>query len=147
MTGWLLDTNILSELRRPRPDSKVTRFIASRPLDELFVSTVTFAEIRYGIERAPDALRRASLHDWLAHKLRPMFVGRVLPVDEDIMFTWRLLVDIGRRDGRTFAQPDLIIAATALCHGIHLVTRNVADFVGTDVALFNPWTDPVRRGR
>jgi len=66
VTGWLLDTNVLSELRRPKPEPKVVGFIASKPLDLLFVSTVTFAEIRFGIERIADATRRAELNDWLA---------------------------------------------------------------------------------
>jgi toxin FitB len=147
VTGWLLDTNVLSELRKARPERRVISFIASRPLDDLFVSTVSFSEIRFGIERAPDAVRRASLHDWLTHRLRPTFAGRILPISEDVMFTWRLLVEVGRRSGRTFAQPDLIIAATALCHGLRLVSRNAGDFAGTDVTLFNPWTDAMPRGR
>jgi predicted nucleic acid-binding protein len=65
-SGWLIDTNVLSELRRPRPDARVVAFIASLPLDDLYVSTVTLAEIRYGIERVADPVRRAELHDWLA---------------------------------------------------------------------------------
>ena len=114
MTGWLLDTHILSELRRPKPEPKVLAFIASRPLDLLFISAVTRAEIRFGIERAPDASRRAELNAWLAHKVRPMFDQRVLPVSEDIMFKWRLLVEDGRKSRHIFSQPGLIIAATAM---------------------------------
>jgi len=109
-----LDTNILSELRRPKPNARVVGFVASKPLDLLFVSIVTFAEIRFGIERVTDAPRRAELHDWLAHKVRPMFEERALAVSEDIMFKWRLMVDNGRKAGHTYSQPDLIIAATAL---------------------------------
>jgi predicted nucleic acid-binding protein len=92
VTGWLLDTNILSELRRSKPEPKVVDFIAAQPLEQLYVSAVTFAEIRFGIELVADLSRRAGLHDWLAHKVRPMFEERVLPVTEDIMFKWRLLV-------------------------------------------------------
>jgi predicted nucleic acid-binding protein len=117
VTGWLLDTNILSELRRPKPEPKVVDFIAAQPLEQ-YVSAVTFAEIRFGIELVADPGRRAGLNDWLAHKVRPMFEERVLPVTEDIMFKSRLLVEDGRRVGHTFSQPDLIIAATALCHGL-----------------------------
>jgi predicted nucleic acid-binding protein len=91
VTGWLLDTNILSELRRPRPDTNVVAFVESKPLNLLFVSIVTFAEIRFGIERLADAGRRAELNDWLAQKVRPMFEQRVLAISEDVMFKWRLL--------------------------------------------------------
>jgi toxin FitB len=102
VTGWLLDTNILSELRRPKPNPKVVGFVASKPLDLLFVSIVTFAEIRFGIERVSDAARRAELNEWLTHKVRPMFEQRALPVSEDIMFKSRVLVDDGRKDGHTY---------------------------------------------
>lgn len=91
MSGWLLDTNILSELRRKRPEPKVVAFIAAQPLEELYVSAVTLAEIRYGIESLPDANKRAELTGWLTHKVRPMFEQRVLPISEDTMFKWRLL--------------------------------------------------------
>ena len=80
MNGWLLDTNVLSELRRPRPNKKVVAFIAAQPLDALFVSSVVFAEIRFGIELIADLHKRAALNDWLNLQLRPMFEGRVLPV-------------------------------------------------------------------
>lgn len=142
MTGWLLDTNILSELRRPKPEPKVLAFIASQPLDLLFVSAVTLAEIRFGIERVTDASRRAELNTWLTHRMRPMFDQRVLQVSEDIMFKWRLLVEDGRKAGHTFSQPDIIIAATALHHGLTLVSRDTGDFEQARVALLNPWAGP-----
>ena len=138
MNGWLLDTNVLSELRRPKPNEKVVAFIAGEPLDRLFVSIVTFAEIRFGIESVADATRRAELNDWLTHKVRPMFEERALPVSEDVMFKWRLLVADGRKAGHTYSQPDLIIAATALHHGLTVVTRDTADFEKARVPVLNP---------
>lgn len=141
MSGWLLDTNIISELRRPRPETRVVAFVAAQPLDELFVSTVTLAEIRYGIEMVKDAVQRAELKEWLTDKVRPMFEQRVLDVSEDVMFRWRLLVEEGRKAGVTFSQPDLIIAATALDHGLTVVTRDTADYSRARVPVLNPWKD------
>jgi predicted nucleic acid-binding protein len=139
VTGWLLDTNVLSELRRPRPEQKVLGFVAAQPLELLHVSAVTFAEIRFGIENVRSVAKRAELTDWLAHRVRPMFEQRVLEVTEDVMFKWRLLVDEGRKVGHTFSQPDLIIAATALHHGLTLVSRDEGDYVKARVPLVNPW--------
>lgn len=141
MTGWLLDTNILSELRRPKPERKVLAFIAAQPLELLYISAVTLAEIRFGIELLPDVTRRSELNQWLAHKVRPMFEQRVLAVTEDIMFKWRLLVEEGRKAGHTFSQPDLIIAATAHYHGLTIVSRDTEEYVRARVAVFNPWVD------
>jgi toxin FitB len=140
VTGWLLDTNVLSELRRPKPEAKVVQFLSSQPLDLLFVSVVTFAEIRFGIELLNDMTRRMELNDWLVHKLRPMFDERVLEITEDIMLKWRLLVEDGRKSGHTFSQPDLIIAATALHHGLTIVSRDTTEYEMANVPVFNPWT-------
>ena len=139
MTGWLLDTNILSELRRPKPQPKVVAFVAAQALDSLFVSTVTLAEIRFGIELVADPARRTELNAWL-DKVRPMFEERVLPVSEDVMFKWRLMVEDGRKAGHTFSQPDLIIAATAIHHGLTVVTRDTSDYERARVSVLNPWT-------
>ncbi|MBS77775.1 type II toxin-antitoxin system VapC family toxin [Variovorax sp.] len=139
MSGFLLDTNVLSELRRPRPEPRVVAFVAAQPLESLFVSTVTFAEIRFGIELVADIHKRARLNDWLQLQLRPLFGYRVLPVSEDVMFKWRLMVEQGRKAGRTFSQPDLIIAATAAQHGLAVVSRDAAGYAGTGVALVDPW--------
>ena len=140
MTGWLLDTNVLSELRRNRPNRKVTEFLAAQPLARCFVSVVTLAEIRFDIERLADADKREDLNLWLDSRIRPMFEGRVLPVSEEVMLTWRRLVERGRAARHTFTQPDLIIAATALQYGLIVVTRNVADFERAGVEVRNPWS-------
>src|SRR5579871_864141 len=100
--AWLLDTMILSEGRKPRPEPKVVAFYNTQPLDELYISVVTLAEIRFGIELLADIKRRTELNDWLALQLRPMFAGRILPITEDIMFKWRLLLEDGRKAGHTF---------------------------------------------
>jgi predicted nucleic acid-binding protein len=147
VTGWLLDTNILSELRRPKPERKVLAFVAAQPLELLYISTVTLAEIRFGIELLPDVARRSALNDWLAHKVRPMFEQRVLAITDDIMFKWRLLVEEGRKVGHTFSQPDLIIAATGQHHGLTIVSRDTADYVKAQVTVFNPWTDQLPEPR
>jgi predicted nucleic acid-binding protein len=139
VTGWLLDTNIISELRRPRPEPKVVAFIASQMLELLFISVVTLAEIRFGIERLDDATHRAELTAWLTHKVRPMFDQRVLAISEDVMLTWRLLVEDGRKAGHTFSQPDLMIAATAVHYGLTLVSRDAGAFDKVRVPFFNPW--------
>jgi toxin FitB len=141
VTGWLLDTNVISELRRPKPDDKVAAFVRAQPLEALHVSVVTLAEIRFGIELLPEATRRSALNDWLTHKVRPMFGQRVLTITEDIMLKWRLMVEEGRKSGHTFSQPDLIIAATAQHHGLTVVSRDTKEYIIARVEVFNPWTD------
>jgi toxin FitB len=143
VTSWLLDTNVLAELRRRKPERRVVNFIAAQAIDRLYVSTVTMAEIRFGIEKLPDAPLRTQLNEWLTHRVRPMFAERVLPVSEDVIFKWRLLVEEGRTAGHTFSQPDLFIAATALHHGLTIVSRDTRDYARTRAAVFNPWVESI----
>ncbi len=135
--AWLLDTNVLSEGRKRKPEPKVAAFLASQPLETLYTSIVTFAEIRFGIELLEDSAHRTELIDWLTLKLRPMFDGRLLPITEDVMLKWRVLVEEGRKTGYTFSQPDLIIGATALHYGHTVVTRNRTDYDKAHVPVFN----------
>ena len=130
----------MSELRKTRPDHRVKAWSDAQASDRLFLSTVTLAEIRFGIERQANAELRAALETWLDRELRPWFDGRVLPVDEDVVLEWRRLVGRGREQNVTFSQPDLFIAATARVHALILCTRNEHDFRHTDVRLFNPWS-------
>jgi hypothetical protein len=141
VTGWLLDTNVLSELRRAKPNRKVTTFIAAQPLEFLFVSTVTLAEIRFGIERIANAEHRSELNGWLTRRVRPMFEQRVLPISEDVMLKWRQLVEEGRKAGHTFSQPDLIIAATALHYDLAVVSRDTKKYRRARVPVLDPWID------
>jgi predicted nucleic acid-binding protein len=140
VSGWLLDTNVLSELRRPRPDANVVQFVSSQSLDLLYVSVVTLAEIRFGIEVATDMRRQMEVAEWLAHQVRPMFESRVLDITEDIVLTWRLLVEKGRKSGHTFSQADLMIAATAQHHRLTIVSRDTSEFERAGVPVLNPWT-------
>ena len=101
---------------------------------------VTLSELRFGIELLDvENPRRTDLENWLTHTIRPMFDHRVLPVTEDGMFHWRMLLEEGRKTGYTFSQPDLMIAATAFEHGHTVVTRNRKDFDKARVSVFNPW--------
>jgi toxin FitB len=137
--AWLLDTNILSEGRKPRPEQRVTAFYNTQPLTQLYISIVSIAEIRFGIELQEDPTRRAELNDWLTLTLRPSFGGRILPITEAILVKWRLLLEDGRKTGHTYSHPDLLIAATAQHHGFTVVTRDRRDFDKAGVPVFNPW--------
>ncbi len=137
--AWLLDTNVLSEGRKPRPEPRVTAFYNTQPLNQLYISTVNIAEIRFGIELQEDPTRRAELNEWLTLTLRPAFAGRILTVTEDILLKWRLLMEDGRKRGHTYSHPDLLLAATALQHGLIVVTRDRSDFDKARVSVFNPW--------
>jgi|SRR5580704_79814 predicted nucleic acid-binding protein len=136
---WLLDTNVVSERRKRRPESRVTAFYDAQPLNALYISVVSIAEIRFGIELQQDVTSRAELNEWLTRTLRPAFMGRILPVSEDILLKWRTLMEDGRKTGHTYSHPDLLIAATALQHGLTVVTRDRSDFEKTGVPVFNPW--------
>ena len=137
--AWLLDTNVLSEGRKPRPEPRVTAFYNTQPLNHLYISAVNIAEIRFGIELQEDPARRAELNQWLTLTLRPAFAGRILPVTEGILLAWRLLMEDGRKSGHTYSHPDLLLAATALQHGLTVVTRDRSDFDKARVSVFNPW--------
>lgn len=130
---------MLSELRRKKPSPAVVDFVSAQPLDRLFVSEVTFAEIRFGIELVAEPPRRAELRQWLDHRLRPMFTHRVLAITEDILLHRRLIIETGRKAGHTFSHPDALIAATASRHGLTVVTRDPSDFVAAGVTAIDPW--------
>ncbi|BAW97949.1 plasmid stabilization protein (plasmid) [[Synechococcus] sp. NIES-970] len=139
MKGWLLDTNVISELRKQNCHPAVKTWSDRQVPQSFYLSTVTMAEIRFGIEQVEDELFRQELIQWLEHTLRPWFGDRLLPVDEDVILEWRWMVEGGRKQNYTFSQPDLFIAAIASVHDLCVVTRNVEDFEKAEVAVFNPF--------
>jgi toxin FitB len=138
--GWLLDTNVVSELRKPRPDFKVAEFVANQPGELLFTTDVTFGEIRFGIEQLEDLGRRSDIHLWLDRTLRPLFAGRVLAITEDAIVRWKTMVSEGQKRGHTFGQPDLFIAAIAALEDLVVVSRDTDEFVAAGVPVFDPWS-------
>ena len=126
--SYLVDTNVISELRKSSCDRCVQAWSDGQPATSLYLSTVTLAEIRYGIERHSEEAFRTTLTAWLDGTLRPWFSGRILEIGEDVILEWRRSIARGRERGITFSQPDLFIAATAKLNDLSVVTRNVTDF-------------------
>jgi toxin FitB len=138
--GWLIDTNVVSELRRgPRCNPSVRAFADEVPRVACYLSRVSLAEIRYGIERAPDPAFRAELEAWVRDGVLAWFADRVLEVNERVLIRWRDLVVQGQKSGYTYQQPDVLLAATALEANLGVVTRNTDDFERAGVRLLNPW--------
>jgi predicted nucleic acid-binding protein len=139
--SFLLDTNVVSEWVRPRPNAGVIAWLAEANEDNVFLSVVTLAELRHGIERMAVGQRRRRLNDWVANDLLFRFEGRLLPVDVTVADSWGRLTASREALGRPISVADAFIAATAVVHGLTLITRNVADFERTVRAVINPWTD------
>lgn len=134
--SYLIDTNIISELRRKEANPGVISWFAERPASTLYLSVLTLGEIRKGIEALPNSKRKLALRDWLEVDLPAFFTGRILPVDEAVVDRWgRLLARIKR----TAPAIDSLIAATALQYGLILVTRNESDFKFPELDVINPW--------
>jgi toxin FitB len=140
MNGWLLDTNVVSELRRPRPNARVIVWMREAGTERLFLSTTSFAEMRFGIELETSPNNRLQLYSWLDVQIRPMFAERVLEVDEQALFEWRVLGDAASRKRRTIPEPDLLLSAVARRHQLIVASRDVRHLAMSGVPVFNPWT-------
>ena len=139
MKGYLVDTNIPSELTRENPNVRVAAFLANAGKSSVFLSVMTIGEICKGIASLPISQRRTGLQDWLDIDVRSWFAGLILPVTEDIAERWGHLAATAKQQGATVAVVDGVIAATALHHDLTLVTRNVKDFGALRVTILNPW--------
>ena len=138
--SWLLDTNVISEWVKPRPDPRVARWIAEADEDRVFLSVVTFAEIRRGIEEMNHGARRTALQSWLERELPERFQGRILGVNLEVADAWGVLMARSRKAGIILGVMDTFLAATAQLYGLALVTRNTKHFENLEIALVNPWT-------
>lgn len=134
--SYLIDTNVLSELRRKQPDPNVVSWMQARPRPSLHLSVLTLGEIGKGLERVDDAKRKQSLLDWLEVGLPHYFVGRLLGIDAVTADRWGRLM---AQAGRPLPAIDGLLAATALQHDLTLVTRNIRYFDHLGVRLINPW--------
>jgi predicted nucleic acid-binding protein len=140
VNGWLFVTNALSHLRRPAQNRQLVDFVCVQPAEVLHCSSVSFAEIRYGIELQPDPEKRAGLTDWLESVLRPRFDGRVHEVDEHVLLRWLLINRRRRERGHSFSQQDSLIAAVAAVHQLVVVTGDETHFVAAGVPVLDPWS-------
>lgn len=138
--SFLLDTNVVSEWTKPRPNPGLVAWLARVDENDVFLSVVTFAELRRGIERLPAGARRRRLDEWLRGELPLRFETRIVGVDGAIADEWGRLVARREARGRAIQAFDALIAATAQVHGLTLVTRNTADFDESVKSLLNPWT-------
>jgi toxin FitB len=136
---YLLDTNVVSEFAKPQVDAGVSGWLADADEDRLFLSVVTLAELRRGVARLSDGARRRRLDNWLRHELPDRFEGRVLPIDVATADAWGEVVADRERRGLAISAMDALIAATAIAHGLTLVTRNARDFAPSLVGVVNPW--------
>jgi len=139
VSGFLLDTNVISELVKPKPDPKVTKWIDATDEGLLCLSVLTLGEIRKGIASLPNASRRVALEAWLDHDLVLRFADRILAIDQAVADRWGWIAAQAIAAKSPLPVIDGLLAATALQHNLTLVTRNTKDVVLTGVAVFNPW--------
>ena len=139
MSGFLLDTNVISELVKAKPEPGVTRWIEATDENLFYLSVLTVGEIRCGIAALPQASRRAILEAWLEADLRIRFEGRILPIDEGIADRWGRITAEASARKTPLPVIDGLLAATAFHHNLTLVTRNTKDVSPTGVPVFNPW--------
>jgi predicted nucleic acid-binding protein len=136
---FLLDTNVVSDWKKPQPNPGLAEWLARVDEESVFLSVVTFAELRHGIERLPSSKRRSRLDEWLRIDLPLRFEQRFLPVDGVVADAWGRLVARQEARGRAIQAMDALIAATAEAHALTLVTRNASDFEGAVKSVVNPW--------
>ncbi len=139
MSGYLLDTNVLSETVKPEPNEKVLAWLEATDEQLLYVSVLTLGEIRKGIDSLPASAKRNALEAWLNRDLMVRLTGRILGVDRDTADRWGRLAGKAALESRMIPAIDGLLAATAMQHNLTLVTRNTKDVQRTSVAVFSPW--------
>jgi toxin FitB len=144
---FLLDTNVVSEPSKPRPDPGVLAWLAASNEDDLYLSSITITELRYGIEKLAAGKRRLQLDAWVQRELTSRFEGRILSIDAEVADTCGRLMAHSESAGRPIEVRDAYIAACAEVHGLALVTRNVSDFESVVRSIVVPWSRASARGQ
>ena len=139
MSGYLLDTNCISEMVRAQPEPRVLAWMDAAEEALLHLSVLTLGEIRKGVAGLPQSRRRTQLEAWLEVELRARFAGRILPVDAAVADRWGMLAAAAKREGRPLPVVDGLLAATALEHNLAIVSRDVHHFIAARVQVLNPW--------
>lgn len=139
MNGFLLDTNVISELIKPHPHPNVAAWVDAAEESLLFLSVLTLGEIRKGIASLPRGPKRTALESWLDRDLTLRFSGRILPIDQPVADRWGCLAGEAAAQGTPIPVIDGMLAATASYHELTIVTRNTEDIRQTGVSSFNPW--------
>lgn len=139
MSGYLLDTNCISELVRLKPEPRVVEWMEAADEAMLYLSVLTVGEIRKGLAGIPQGRRRTHLETWLEVELRARFAGRIVPINVPIADRWGVIAADAKRKGKALSVIDGLLAATALHHNLTVVSRNVGDFTDTQVQVLNPW--------
>ncbi len=139
MTGFLLDTNCISELVRLKPEPRVMAWFEEAEENTLCLSVLTLGEIRKGVAALPQGKRRSRLETWLEVELQARFSGRILSIDAAVADRWGLLAANAKSKGKPLSVIDGLLAATAIHHNLTIVSRNVVDFTDTQVSVVNPW--------
>jgi toxin FitB len=139
MSGFLLDTNCISELVRVKPEPRVLEWMEAADEGLLYLSVLTLGEIRKGLAGLPQSKRRTHLEAWLEVELQARFSGRILPIDAAVADRWGVLAADAKRKGKALSTIDALLAATALHYNLTVVSRNVSDFANTQVPVLSPW--------
>src|ERR1700730_10411122 len=139
MSGFLLDTNCISEVVRLKPEPRVMAWMEGADESLLYLSVLTMGEIRKGLAALQQSKRRTQLETWLELELQARFSGRILPIDAAVADRWGLLAASAKRSGKALSSIDGLLAATAILHNLTIVSRNVSDFANTYVPVVNPW--------
>jgi predicted nucleic acid-binding protein len=137
----VLDTNVISEPRRQAPESRVIEWIDAQPVETLYLSAITVAELRFGVAALPAGKRRDRLQESLEKRALPLFAGRVLPFDMSASQSYGELMAKARTDGLAIGTADGYIAATAAANGMMVATRDASPFEAAGVDVINPWED------
>ena len=137
--AFLLDTNVISETFRPRPDPRVLEWVRRQMASDLFLAAMSLGELVRGARRVKERAKRERLAHWINHELATQFQGRILPFDREAAVIWGTIMGEGDRTGRPKPMADAQIAAVALRNGLTLATRNIRDFKNMGVALVDPW--------
>ena len=137
--NYLLDTCLISELSKSKPDKKVVDWVLSEDETGFYVSVLTFGELHKGVEKLPEYKKKEGLRVWIEDELKDRFQNRIIGIDMRVSILWGRIQCVAEKKGKPMPAIDSLIAATGIAHDLIVVTRNVSDMEQSGVTLLNPW--------